>query len=459
MIHYRIRRDGLEFPVAGAEALVRMVNDASLGPGDRVFDPEADGWCEAQDLPALQGAFRSKERRAQARRASQPAAATLRDDPFFRDAPLGAAEDPSPSEEYEVPASQGLRVHVIRARPGGLEDTDEVEREPAPRQRAVIDGGNLRARRTDPPLRSSSATRPDERPLSRVDLPGAARPAPSPVSAAGAGRPGAEVIAFPKSAGASGQLPPFLPPLGTPEQARAALEDPAPYLRAGADAQAAEQGPRGLAVRPALIVGTVLLGLLAFFIIASEVQHSSNMRFAEVDSVRRSSEAEGTAATTGPAQDQAGTREAVSTADPRAIYDSLERELRNRMMPGAMAITGEEDLDTALRTELSRLGVLAQDIHAPVLDWVGRRADQPHGVEVKIWYEGREGELDRELASIGLVVGKYAQQYDLDVRAFEVFLRRQDGATRKQVIDSSTARQFYLRRLSMYEFLTGVTGG
>jgi hypothetical protein len=433
MSHYRIRREGMEFPVAGLEALVRLVQEGTLGPNDRVWDPATESWITAAQLGLLSNAFadRAREQAARRNRRKRPRK------PLMSGAELGPAPPttaPSAPEAslFEIPPD--LEAHSAE-----LPDATPNASDPGGDQRAVIDGGNLRASGSPNLADAGRATDPGIRPRERNK-----------------GRRGGELIAFPDDADGGPRLA-ELPPFGAsldPEQARAALDNPAAFLRsADSPAQPKPRPP----IRPALLLMTVVVGLLGAFLLVSYIQHTNNMYNARLTSP--------SGPTPQPPPREFGVGEVMpdpeqADADvegpgPADIYEDMEIELRTRMVPGCSTITREDDLDTALRVELSRLGVQAYSVHAPVLTWGGRKGDVPHGVEIKIWYEGQPGELDRELGSIGLVVGKYAQQYSLDVRAFDVYLRDREGRSRERSLDPAAARQFYLRRISLLQFLTG----
>lgn len=430
MSHYRIRREGMEFPVAGIEALVRLVQEGTLGPADRVYDPASESWNQAADMGLLKGAFSDRAREQAARRNRSKR----------RRPPLIPSAEPGPGAAAADPGGSSAPVGPVFEIPADLEAHSQEHPSPS---RAVIEGGNLRGAGSSEPDDDGRGTDPG--------------------LAAGTGKSTrgsrGELIAFPEEDPQRARLA-TLPPFGAsldPDQARAALDNPAAFLR-GADKPPVE--PPKPAVRPALLLMTVIVGLVGAFLLVSYIQHSANMYNSRLTSP--------TGTQTQQAEPQVSPRRgeatlvgelpstrADNTPSSETIYDEMELALRNRMMPGCITIAREDDLDTALRVELSRLGVQAYSVHAPVLTWGGRKNDVPHGVEVKIWYEGQQGQLDRELGAIGLVVGKYAQQYSLDIRAFDVSVRDRDGSIRERTLDAGAAKQFYLHNISLLQFLTG----
>jgi len=436
MSHYRIRREGLEFPVAGIEALVRLVQEGTLSPTDRVYEPDSDSWIPASQMGLLRSAFsdRAREQAARRNRSKRRRPSVLPSAELGPMAPSTVGEQSSDDALFEIP-----------------EDLEAASAEhPTPTSSdssgAVIAGGNLRDRTT----------------------PNLADELRSSVPSNGVGsseQGGGEVIVFPDEDPHSSRLA-TLPPFGTsldPNQARAAIDNPAAFLRSADTPPAHQPKP---AVRPALLLMTVIVGLVGAFILVSYIQHGANMYNARLTSPTSASDVDTNPSPPGlRTMPERGVGEVVSDATPNAggsgspgsdaLYEDMELQLRNRMVPGCSTIFKEDDLDTALRIELSRLGVHADSVHAPVLTWGGRKGDVPHAVEIKIWYEGQPDELDRELGAIGLVVGKYAQQYGLDVRAFDINVKDSDGNARERSLDAAAAKQFYLRRIPLLKFLMG----
>ena len=120
-----------------------------------------------------------------------------------------------------------------------------------------------------------------------------------------------------------------------------------------------------------------------------------------------------------------------------------------------MKVAGQ--LENALYVELSRMELRNLRVEAQVLNWSGRKDPIPKVAEVVIRFESR-GELDRELAAIGLVMGKYVQAFSMEVPRLEAIIEGIDNVPRRQVIDGERARLFYIQRISMVEFLQGMRG-
>ena len=140
--------------------------------------------------------------------------------------------------------------------------------------------------------------------------------------------------------------------------------------------------------------------------------------------------------------------------EPPIVLDRMEDELRAQMRPGIVDVKARGDLEDSLLIELRWMHVDVRSVDAKVTKWVGRKQDAPGTAELRVRFKSRAGELDRELAGIGLVVGKYVQHYSLEVPRFEVLVEGLGSTPRMQAVDAKAARLFYLQRQSLVEFLT-----
>lgn len=139
-------------------------------------------------------------------------------------------------------------------------------------------------------------------------------------------------------------------------------------------------------------------------------------------------------------------------------YEMLEDELREQLMEGLLDIPGESEFEDALLIELRRVRVDVRSIRVKVLSWAGRRQDLPDEVTFNFKVVGREGELDRDLGALGLVMGKYIQHYGLQAVEVNIILSSQDGL-RKVVMDPEIARRYFTHRVSLERFLQSAFSG
>jgi hypothetical protein len=136
-------------------------------------------------------------------------------------------------------------------------------------------------------------------------------------------------------------------------------------------------------------------------------------------------------------------------------FQRLEDELRARMRPRPQEVSKPGDLADALYVEFSRMNLEDLRVEAEVIGWAGRKPPVPKVAEVVVRFRSR-GELDRELAAVGLVMGKYVQAYSMQVTRLEAIVEGIDELPRRQSIRAEQARLFYVERLGMVEFLSGM---
>ena len=140
---------------------------------------------------------------------------------------------------------------------------------------------------------------------------------------------------------------------------------------------------------------------------------------------------------------------------PSALREAAEA-LRDTMSPGVIDMMGRpDDLSTALLVELSRMRLGPVKVQAEVLAWGGAKNDMPEAAEIHVLLQSK-GEFEWELGAVGLVVGKYAQSYGLEVLRLQVSLQSEDGTLRRQEIKPELAREFYRNRIDLFEFLRGL---
>jgi hypothetical protein len=147
-------------------------------------------------------------------------------------------------------------------------------------------------------------------------------------------------------------------------------------------------------------------------------------------------------------------------APPGAPADSaaLEDELRGLLPGGRQEVRKDGDLEVALMIELSRMRLPARRVEAPVLAWTGRKKDVPQSADIRVHFD-HMGDVDREVAAIGLVVGKYIRLYKLEVGRFEMVIYGLGDSPRGRALDPRRAEDLYLQRISVADFLAEASGG
>ncbi len=139
-------------------------------------------------------------------------------------------------------------------------------------------------------------------------------------------------------------------------------------------------------------------------------------------------------------------------------YEVLEDEIREQLMEGLLDIPGEQEFEDALLIELRRVRVDARSIRVKIHSWAGRRQDLPDEVSFNLKVVERDGELDRDLGALGLVLGKYIQSYGIQATEMNIILSSEAGL-RKVSMDPETARRYFTHRVSLERFLQSAFTG
>ena len=147
--------------------------------------------------------------------------------------------------------------------------------------------------------------------------------------------------------------------------------------------------------------------------------------------------------------------EAAPQGQPHA--PGLEDELRGQLMESVLDLNKPGDLDDALLIELRRVRLEVMSTNAEVTSWTGHRQDAPEWADFRLRLRTSEANLQRDLAGVALVVGKYIQHYSLQVEVFEIHLEMEDGL-RRLAMDPEASAQFFLKRISMEELLESGVG-
>jgi len=143
----------------------------------------------------------------------------------------------------------------------------------------------------------------------------------------------------------------------------------------------------------------------------------------------------------------------LEIAEEVSPYEMVEDILRNELMEGILDIPGETDFEDALLIELRRVRVDVRSVRVKIDTWAGRKKDIPDEVSFQIKVVARDGELDRDLGGLGLVLGKYIQHYGLQVTNLDIVLSADDGL-RKIRMNPEIARRYFTHRVSLERFLS-----
>lgn len=457
----RVLVEGCEAVYADLDALVAAVRAGEVGADVRVQVPSLDGWRRAADVPALAdalvvddpwAAWDAMEVGDPAERAAapggsepEPAVSATPHEPDSGALPslppsaLVAAEPESGAAEPVIAELPSEAVQVVRTgkKKGGRFVIEGPKRaKKAPSASAELQGAPLGVGRRTP-----SAAPPSS---------GRGRPAASELAASlpSAGLDGdsapSNVIAFPSPLGPSTLGPHALASLS----AAPLLELPALQVPPVIEPRT---GPRWGVLGLAAILAFGLVGAVHAW-----VRHVATQSYRPP--VAAVVAAPAPAPSDAPGVDATAETEAAAVADPTALSELtvLDQDLRSRMRTEPGAVREKGDLEAALYVDLSRMGLSELKVDAFVTAWGGKMRDVPQSAEVQVGFRSRPGELDRELAAVGLIVGRYIQAYELDMARFEVLLDAGESGMRRWPIDPAQARNYYIRRSDLPTFLTNM---
>lgn len=152
-------------------------------------------------------------------------------------------------------------------------------------------------------------------------------------------------------------------------------------------------------------------------------------------------------------EDPPETPAATAAPSQQDRYADLDREIRGQWLEQPREVTHPGDLEDALYVELPRVHIDLVKARAPITAWGGRKGAVPQAANFLVRYRARPGELDRELAAIGLLVGRYLSIYRIDGEQFTVEVVSPDESLRRVAVDPKSALRLYEQRIDIVEFL------
>ena len=141
--------------------------------------------------------------------------------------------------------------------------------------------------------------------------------------------------------------------------------------------------------------------------------------------------------------------------NPDGVLWKIEKKIREQIGEEIIPLNPEASFEDILHVELQRVGVTSHQIRASVVDWTGRKQDQPKKIDVRIRAEST-GALDYDVASISLILGKYIEYYFLDVQRLEVCFAPDADFYYCAALNSEAIRRFYLKRIDHSVFFEDV---
>lgn len=139
---------------------------------------------------------------------------------------------------------------------------------------------------------------------------------------------------------------------------------------------------------------------------------------------------------------------AAPVVDP---YRDLLASLRARLPQDVQVVHASGDLEDALLIELQNLETSIDGVTADVTRWTGPKNDKPKQVSLAVTFRSVDN-LDRDLASFGLVLGRYMRAYDLDVTAARAVFHT-DAGDQGRDVDAAAALALYNGTLPLKTYL------
>jgi hypothetical protein len=131
----------------------------------------------------------------------------------------------------------------------------------------------------------------------------------------------------------------------------------------------------------------------------------------------------------------------------------LLQGLRARLPQEVHSVRQPPDLGDAILIELQNLETGVTSVDAVVTSWGGPKNDQPKEATVKATFRDLETS-DRDVASFGLVVGRYIRAYGIRVTDASVVFHDAAG-DRGMTLDGDACAELYNGRLALSKFIQG----
>ena len=139
--------------------------------------------------------------------------------------------------------------------------------------------------------------------------------------------------------------------------------------------------------------------------------------------------------------------EVTTTIDTWDIETKLRKSLSEDIIP----LVPTASFEDILQVELARFRLQSINIEAKVTKWTGRKEDRPQKAKVSLTIDGT-GEIDHDIAAVSLILGKYMEQYFMDIDELELCLDTEENVLLCASLDAEVAREFYLQRVSYPRF-------
>jgi hypothetical protein len=450
MIGIEVTRDGQTWLLEDRETVVRMARIGQLGPADKVREEREAEWRPARDVEWLSESFEGDPWDAweelDGEHPEEIWAACV--------VPVESEEDPS--EDTDVSTRKAA---LDNERPVAKVEAPVVQSAGPPPKMSLsfqpAAGKKPKApKKKSPPPRSAKPKRPSLVSQPRERSAQASSRIPPKQTGASSARTMGQIIEFPQGRGGPSQNRSNMLPaaLLQPLEVEALVQnDP--------DAIEVHQGPQPNEPKswvPWLVVMALVLCLVAFGLSIWTIRLNAGWTSPRTGSTPTPLAVTRPEPLIEPADVDAATGN--TSGEDQALVadlDTLTEEIRERIPRTTEDLEGgPDDLSSALLIELSNMRLGPIKVSAPVISWTGAHNDVVEVADIEVRLT-TTGNIEEELAAVGLVVGKYLQHYGFQVRKFSVIVAGSDGVSRERIIDPDAARNLWTGRKNLYEFLTG----
>ena len=141
------------------------------------------------------------------------------------------------------------------------------------------------------------------------------------------------------------------------------------------------------------------------------------------------------------------------SAESDPFFD-LDTELRSQIRPACLSITPETLVEDVMTVELDAFDIDVVGIRASIVEWTGRKLDRPRTGTFRFRVKGDDS-YEYQLAAIALVIGKYMENYVMDVAKLEVTI----DTTQKSLqfeLDPDLVARYYRQNIELKQLFGSV---
>ncbi|MEC8379875.1 MAG: hypothetical protein VXZ96_06115 [Myxococcota bacterium] len=125
----------------------------------------------------------------------------------------------------------------------------------------------------------------------------------------------------------------------------------------------------------------------------------------------------------------------------------LDTALRSQIRPACLSITPETLVEDVMTVELDAFDIDVIGIRASIVEWTGRKLDRPRTGTFRFRVKGDDS-YEYQLAAIALVVGKYMENYVMDVAKLEVTIDTKQNSMQFE-LDPDLVSRYYRQNIDL----------